>query len=170
MTDARMPDRWLNDRRVMRLSPEHFRSFVLALLWSVSNRTEGLIERDDVPLIPGMTREAAEVFVRAGLWSVHEAGWAVVDYAATQSSRAELEAAERRRVLARERKARQRERQRDQERDGDRDESRGVTRDSLGKARTGQASSSRSGERRRTGTTPRASGDFSKTSAALDNW
>jgi hypothetical protein len=39
MTDARFPERWLNDRRLLRLSDAAFRLFVISLTWSVSNRT-----------------------------------------------------------------------------------------------------------------------------------
>jgi hypothetical protein len=38
MTDARFPERWLQDRRVLRLSDVGFRLFTLSLAWSVSNR------------------------------------------------------------------------------------------------------------------------------------
>ena len=40
MTDARLPERWLNDRRLQRHSADHYRAFVNALLWSVANRTD----------------------------------------------------------------------------------------------------------------------------------
>lgn len=55
MTDARFPERWLNDRRVMRLSPDAFRTFVIALTWSVANRTDGVITDDDMPFLPGVS-------------------------------------------------------------------------------------------------------------------
>jgi len=43
-TDARVPDRWLSDRRLQRLSDAHFRAFITSLVWSVSNRTKRVIE------------------------------------------------------------------------------------------------------------------------------
>ena len=43
MTDARFPERWLNDRRVLRLPDDAFRLFVLSLAWSVANQADGRI-------------------------------------------------------------------------------------------------------------------------------
>lgn len=161
MTDARLPERLLNDRRLMRLPPEHFRAYVLSLLWSVSNRTEGLIERDDLLLVPGLIADAPDALERSGLWCSCTAGWEIADFGATQSSRAELESVERARTKARERKARQRER--DRERDGHAD----VPRDSTGKDRTGEA---RTGRRRRTSITPRPASAFPAESQAISDW
>jgi len=50
VTDARFPERWLNDRRVLRLSDPAFRLFVIPLTWSVSNRTDGDLYDDDLRL------------------------------------------------------------------------------------------------------------------------
>jgi hypothetical protein len=44
VTDARFPDRWLSDKRIQRLSDGHFRSFITSLVWSVTNRTDGVTE------------------------------------------------------------------------------------------------------------------------------
>ena len=41
MTDARMPERWLSDRRLLRLSDAAYRLHLTGLLWSVANRTDG---------------------------------------------------------------------------------------------------------------------------------
>ena len=51
MTDARLPEPWLSDRRLSRLSDAHYRSYIQALLFSVSNRTDGVIEPDDQPAV-----------------------------------------------------------------------------------------------------------------------
>ena len=53
MTDTRIPEWWLTDRRILRLSPSAFRTLVMVYVWTVSNRTDGLVELDDVDLIPG---------------------------------------------------------------------------------------------------------------------
>lgn len=108
MTDARLPERWLNDRRLQRLSAEHYRTFINALLWCVANRTDGRIERDDVGLIPHWSVSAAKAFVDAGLFTPRADGWLISDYAATQTARSELETLERVRQRERLKKAKQR--------------------------------------------------------------
>ncbi|WP_065289263.1 hypothetical protein [Mycolicibacter kumamotonensis] len=108
MTDARLPERWLSDRRLQRLSAEHYRTFINALLWSVTNRTDGRIEREDVGLIPHWSANAAKAFVDAGLFTPQSDGWLISDYAATQTARSELETLERIRQRDRLKKARKR--------------------------------------------------------------
>jgi hypothetical protein len=108
MTDARFPERWLTDRRLQRLSDSYFRSFITALAWSVTNRTDGVIVPEDLGLIPNFAAGAVKAFVAAGVWTPREKGWLIVDYAVTQTSREQLDAAEVARASAREKKARQR--------------------------------------------------------------
>ncbi len=139
MTDARLPERWLNDRRFARLSDAGFRLYAVSLMWAVANRTDGILAVDDLPLIPGVNLGRADELARAGLWEQHEDGWLVVDYDQTQTSSAQLESAERARVLARERKARQRAREKEQEPPPDPVVLRDVTRDNTGQDRPGQA-------------------------------
>ncbi|AQA24804.1 hypothetical protein BTZ20_4474 [Rhodococcus sp. MTM3W5.2] len=43
LTDARLPERLLTDRRYQTLPLDAFKSYHVALMWAVSNRTEGLI-------------------------------------------------------------------------------------------------------------------------------
>ncbi|EPQ76924.1 hypothetical protein [Mycobacterium marinum] len=108
MTDARFPDRWLSDRRIQRLSDAHFRAFITSLAWSVSNRTDGLIEPEDLGLIPNFAAASAKAFVDAGLWTPLDKGWRITDYMSTQTSSDQLAAADAARVREREKKARQR--------------------------------------------------------------
>jgi hypothetical protein len=108
VTDARFPDRWLSDRRLQRLSDSHFRAFITSLAWSASNRTNGVIEPEDLGLIPNFAANAVKMFVTSGLWTPRENGWLIADFAATQTSREQLDAAEAARVREREKKARQR--------------------------------------------------------------
>lgn len=89
MTDARLPERWLNDRRLLRLSDAEFRAYITSLLWSVSNRTDGHLESDDLDLIPG-AREASGALVKAQLWTSTKGVLEVTDYASTQTSSDEL--------------------------------------------------------------------------------
>jgi hypothetical protein len=147
MVDARMPDRWLSDRRLLRLSPSAFRTFVMALMWSVSNRTDGLIEPNDLDLIPGASPDDLHELVRRELVERDGGFLRLVDFAATQTSRAELEVLENVRRREREKKARQREAKAGK--GGDPEETDGdsppgtspgtVPRDRTGKARQGQA-------------------------------
>lgn len=109
MTDARMPERWLHDRRLQRLPDCHFKAFVNALMYAVSNRSDGVIEPGDVGLIPGFSESAIKAFVDAGLWAYRPpSGWVIVDYQSTQTSRSVLESAERNRESERLKKQRQR--------------------------------------------------------------
>lgn len=108
MTDARFPERWLSDRRLLRLSDAAHRMFVSTLLWSVSNRTDGVIERADLPLVIGASQESATALVAAGLWAEHDNGWEIREFAATQTSADQLTVLENVRRRDREKKVRQR--------------------------------------------------------------
>ncbi|GBE64202.1 hypothetical protein MFM001_06640 [Mycobacterium sp. MFM001] len=112
MTDARFPDRWLCDRRLQRLRDSEYRSFVQALTWSVSNRTDGTVEPGDLCAIPGFDPDSVPTFVDSGLWTYHDTHWLIVDFATTQTTRSELEALDRVRARDREKKARKRAAQR----------------------------------------------------------
>ena len=144
MTDARVPERYLMDRRIVRLSDGDFRSFVMATVWSVSNRTEGFISAEDLPLIPGFKPTAPAALTAAEVWSVVPDGWCITDFAATQTTKAQLEAAESKRMNDRERQARHRKKDVHFEAtpdDDPREVTRDVTREDKGKAsaRQGQA-------------------------------
>ncbi len=101
MTDARFPDRWLLDRRVMGLSPEAFKCFVAAMAWSVSNRTDGLIAPPDLVYVHCCPDVVTGELVTVGLWKPVPGGWLIVDFAATQSTKAQIESAEHARIEAR---------------------------------------------------------------------
>lgn len=106
--DARFPVRYINDRRVMRLTPDQFRIFVLATAWSVTNRTDGEIEAADMPFIPFASERDAKALVGAGLWAATKKGWVILDFGTTQTSSAQLERLEETRRRDRDRKARER--------------------------------------------------------------
>lgn len=91
--DSRFPTHYMTDRRVVRATPEQFRLFVLATAWAVSNMTDGHIDRDDLPLIPFASAPIAEGLVKADLWKATERGWIITDFAKTQTSAAQIEAA-----------------------------------------------------------------------------
>jgi hypothetical protein len=109
MTDARFPERWLNDRRVLRLPDAAFRLFVCALAWSVANRTDGYLSDEDLALIPGVDLTAAKALYDAELWWGHMHGAQITEFEDTQTSAAQLEAtAIARRASDRKRQARHR--------------------------------------------------------------
>lgn len=129
MTDARFPERWLTDKRVLRLSDAGHRLFVTAMLWAVSNRTDGWLLGDDLDLMPRVDTSRAEELVDAGLWAYDGLRWFIVEFDTTQTSKAQLEGLDHRRKLDRERAQRHRDRQK---------ESRDSSRDDKGQERQGQ--------------------------------
>lgn len=112
MTDARYPEAWLNDRRVVRLSDAAHRLFVTALAWSASNRTDGFLEEADLALIHGVDPRHHTELVSAGLWVEVENGWQIVDFHKTQTTKTQLDGLDHKRHQDRERKARERARRR----------------------------------------------------------
>ena len=143
MTDARFPERWLNDRRIMRLPDDLFRLFVVSLAWSVANRTDGYLYDDDLAAIPGATRQRALALQDSGLWryvfdgfaatpeGAH--GWLIDEFEETQTTKADLTALDQARKKARDKKRGQRANAAKRDVPGD------VPRDSTrtGQARTG---------------------------------
>jgi len=91
VTDAHFPERWLNDRRILRLPPEAFRFFVLSLTWSVANRTDGVIYDDDLALIPGADSGAIDVLAKADLWKRTADYWLIMVYDDTQTTAEKLD-------------------------------------------------------------------------------
>jgi hypothetical protein len=133
VTDARFPERWLNDRRLARLADDAFRLHVTGLAWSAANRTDGVLWDDDLGLLSRANPLCAPDLARAGLWERRDGYWLIVDYEETQTTRAELEAAALARRKARDKKRRQRAAAAAVPGDVPRD----ITR--TGQARTGQA-------------------------------
>jgi hypothetical protein len=110
LTDARFPDRWIADKRLQLLSDSHFRSFVMSLIWAVSNLTDGIIEESDLSLIPRFDTTSTGAFVASGLWADRETGgWVITVFESTQTTAADLKAAENARIKQRDKKRRQRE-------------------------------------------------------------
>ncbi|MGY1736859.1 hypothetical protein [Geodermatophilus sp. SYSU D00684] len=135
MTDARFPERWLTDRRFLRLTADAFRTTMHLYAWSVSNRTDGRIDLADLALIPLARREDLRELVQLGIAAWDGPILTLLDYRDTQSSKEELDAAAEARRKARDRKRRQRAREATTSEVVTRD----VTHDNAGQARTGQA-------------------------------
>ena len=107
MTDARFPERWLNDRRVLRLPDDAFRLFILSLAWSVANQTDGRIYDEDLTLIPASASGSGQL-AKSGLWERVADYWLITVFEDTQTTRADLEALARGRRAERDKKRRQR--------------------------------------------------------------
>jgi hypothetical protein len=91
MTDARLPERWLSDARLQRVSPEAFRAFANSLMWAVSNRTDGHVPVWALALIPHIDEQCARELTAAGLWAGHARdGWVVLSFEETQTTAADL--------------------------------------------------------------------------------
>jgi hypothetical protein len=116
MTDARFPERWLNDRRIVRLSDDAFRLFVMSLAWSVANRTDGRIYDDDLALILASANGSGQL-AKAGLWERVADYWQIAEFEDTQTTSADLAHMAAMRRKARDKKRRQRARARDVPRD-----------------------------------------------------
>jgi hypothetical protein len=90
MTDARFPERWLNDRRVLRLPDDAFRLFVMSLAWSVANQTDGRVYDDDLALIPASASGSGQL-AKAGLWERVADYWLITVFEETQTTRDDLQ-------------------------------------------------------------------------------
>ena len=107
MTDSRLPERYLTDRRILRLTDAERNSYIMATLWSVSNRTDGRIERDDLQFIPTFKLASIPALTRTGLWSEEAEGWVDTEFDKVQTSKDDLEVLDNARRADREKKARQ---------------------------------------------------------------
>jgi hypothetical protein len=85
----------LDDHRLLECSRGARFMHVEALVWSRAHRTDGAIPRGVLARIawdePDVAA-AADELVRAGVWAVSDRGWDIVDFLATQWSKAKVEA------------------------------------------------------------------------------
>lgn len=109
MTDARWPSRWASDRRFARLPAEHVVSYAWALMYAVESGTDGRLEDADFDAIGRYKASSTEALIAAGLFGRDDQGFIrIIDYPTTQTTAAEVRAAEERRVRARVKKQTQR--------------------------------------------------------------
>lgn len=96
VTDARFPERWLNDLRFQELSAEDFRANAYALMWCVANKTDGIVTPARLRFIPTMTEQTPPRLVAADIWVWQSAdnGWYINEFTTTQTTRRELEASQ----------------------------------------------------------------------------
>lgn len=146
MTDARFPERWLNDRRIIRLSNSAFRTFVLGMTWAVANRTDGYIARDDLDFIHGANPDDADELVKAGLWEwADDSGYWIEGFTKVQTSAAQLDGLEMKKQQDARRAKKYRDKKKDSPPDPNPPSSRDSSRDDIGQARTGQDRQDRTG-------------------------
>lgn len=136
--DARFPERWLHDRRLARATHSQFRLFVNANAWAVSNRTDGLIPREELSLIPGANMADASALVALGLWASVPDGWMIEGFLDVQSSKSQLEGLDLKRLQDRQRQRAYRERKRLSSRYQSREGVRDSSPDDKGKDRQGK--------------------------------
>jgi hypothetical protein len=106
VTDARFPAYWLIDQRFDDLTPDELHLFTSALLWSVSNRTEGAVPERRLDRLPWRPDPRCAPRLEAlNLWRPSGDDWIILDFTKTQTTAKQLEAAEKARVIDRERKA-----------------------------------------------------------------
>jgi hypothetical protein len=111
VTDARYPERWLADRRLLLLSDQAHRLFVTGLVFSVANRTDGRLTDADLELMPRVDTTSVHELVDSRLWRREADHWLIVEFEATQTTRSELETLEKLRAAERDKKRRQRAKQ-----------------------------------------------------------
>jgi hypothetical protein len=94
MTDTRLPSRWLLDPTYNALSDGAWRTFTRLLMWSVDARTDGVIQLDQLDLIPRARAEHVPELTAAGVADVRAGVLTLTCFTSTQTSREQLEAAE----------------------------------------------------------------------------
>lgn len=108
MTDARNPERWLNDRRFLLLSAEAFKLHSFALMHSVSNRTDGRLTQEDFALLRGVDTSKVPELEAAGLLKWTRGKWLLTEFRDTQTSKSALDSLDNQRRRDREKKQRKR--------------------------------------------------------------
>lgn len=106
MTDARIPERYLNDRRILKLTDTERSSYFMAAVWSVSNRTDGAFDEGDLNLIPTFNRSAIPTLLAVGLWARTAEGYADTEFLRVNTSRDDLLVLDNMRRADRQKKAR----------------------------------------------------------------
>lgn len=106
MTDARIPERYLNDRRILKLTDTERSSYFMAGVWSVSNRTDGKFDDGDLDLIPTFSKSAIKSLIGSGLWARSADGYVDTEFMRVNTSRDDLEVLDNIRRADREKKAR----------------------------------------------------------------
>lgn len=86
MVSANIPEQWLSNATILRLTDRAYRHHAVLLTWSVSNRTNGFIPGDIALLQTGISDDGVGEVEAAGLLERDGSGWRLTQYDRTQSS------------------------------------------------------------------------------------
>lgn len=93
MVSANIPEQWLSNATILRLTDRAYRHHCVLLTWSVSNRTNGFIPADIALLQTGISEQGVGEVEAAGLLEREGDGWVLTHYNKTQSSAERIESA-----------------------------------------------------------------------------
>ena len=93
MVSANIPEQWLSNATILRLTDRAYRHHAVLLTWSVSNRTNGFIPGDIALLQTGISDDGVGEVEAAGLLERDGSGWRLTHYDRTQSSAEKIESA-----------------------------------------------------------------------------
>lgn len=109
MVDARIPERDLTDRAIRRLSVTARHDYWSLMLAAVAMRSDGVIEADDLAVIPWpVDRASLTELTRAGLLTKSGPTWTLARFATTQTAASTLDHMAAVREYERTKKAKQR--------------------------------------------------------------
>lgn len=92
MVSANIPEQWLSNVSILRLSYRARDHHTMLLMWSVANRTDGAIPRDIDIFQPTITAEGIEELVKAGFLLDRGEDFLLTKYEESQSSSAQIDA------------------------------------------------------------------------------
>lgn len=113
MTDARHPEKWLNNRRFLLLSGDAYKLHSFLMMYAVSNRTDGKLTQQDLALVRGVDTGKVPELEAAELLKWSRGKWVLTEYRDTQTSKSALDALDNQRRRDREKKRRKRDALRD---------------------------------------------------------
>lgn len=92
MVSANIPEQWLSNVSILRLSYRARDHHTMLLTWSVSNRTNGLVPKDIDLFQPTITSEGLTELTESGLLEDQGKDFLLTKYEESQSSAAQIDA------------------------------------------------------------------------------
>jgi hypothetical protein len=92
--NANLPTRWLTEPAIRDLSGDALATHVMALIYGIEHENDGAIATGALRWLLPPNSDAASVtaeLVTAGLWDATAEGFQIVNWSATQTTRAEME-------------------------------------------------------------------------------